>query len=109
MAEDKAVGVGFNIEEYWQIKALSVEWLYVLTKLKDSVKVGPFEQHCVVGVHYDGNPLYLLKRKYYPVAEISRVTGLAEDKLAAYTGILTLKSKLVEGLPEPTVTYWGLA
>lgn len=109
MAEDKAVGIGFKIEDYWQIKALSVEWLYVLTTLGKSVKATPSEQHCVVGVGWDSQPLYLLKRQYYSAATLARVTGLPEEKLSSYTGVITLKSKDVEGLPEPTVTYWGLA
>lgn len=108
MADEKPIGVGFDITEYWQVKALSVEWLYVLTELAASVKAGPEEKHCVVGVSWDSTPLYLLRKKYYPAAEISRVTGVAEERLSSYKGVITLQTK-VEGLPEPTVPYWGKA
>lgn len=103
------VDEAFNVEEYWQVKALSVEWLYVLQKLSESVKAAPHEQHCVVGVGWDGTPLYLLKRSHYPAATLSAVTGIAEGTLLAFTGVLTLKAKAVEGLPEATVPYWGTA
>lgn len=108
MAEDKPMGVGFDITEYWQVKALSVEWLYVLSTLALSVNAAPEEQHCVMGVSWDSTPLYLLKKRFYPAAEISRVTGIAEEKLSSYKGVITLQS-VANDLPEPNVPYWGKA
>lgn len=108
MAEEKAIGVGFDIAEYWQVKALSVEWLYVLSTLALSVHAAPEEQHCVVGMSWDNTPLYLLKKKYFPAASLSKVTGIAEEKLSSYKGVITLQSKKSD-LPEPTVPYWGKA
>jgi hypothetical protein len=98
----------FDVTEWWQVKALAVEWLYVLDKLQKSVQPPEGMQICVVGAAWDGQPLYLLHRKYFSAETLASVTGLGVDKLAEFKGILTLKSK-ANDLPEPTVAYWGTA
>lgn len=98
-----------NVEEYWQIKALSIEWLYVLQKLAESVKVAQQEMHCVVGTSFDNQPLYMLKRSFYPTEVISKATGIERDKLEGYAGVITLKATPQDGVPEATVGYWGTA
>jgi hypothetical protein len=101
--------MAFDVEEYWQIKALSVEWLYMLQKLKDSVEPPEGIQHCIIGQGWDGQPLYLLHRKVYTPTTLGAAFGLTEEKLLSYRGVITLKSKYADGLPEPTVSYWGTA
>lgn len=99
---------GFNVDDYWQIKALSIEWLYVMQKLGESIIPKAGEQHVLVGVSFDQSTTYLLKRSYFPPSVIAKATGLPEDKLAKYTGVITLKSTSVAP-KEPTVSYWGTA
>lgn len=99
----------FKTTDYWQFKALSIEWVYMLSKLEKSVTPSVGEQHAFTGLGLDGNPLYLLMRKYYTPAVISKATGLKEEALAKFYGVITLKSKEVVGLKDATVPYWGIA
>lgn len=98
-----------KVDEYWQFRAHSVEWLYVLSKLKDSVMTQD-GSHCLIGESPDGTVTYLLRKRSYSVATISKATGLSEADLESNVGIITLKEpKSNKGLPEPNVEGWGTA
>lgn len=99
-----------KMDDYWQIRALSVEWLYVLQKLNESVMAKAADRHCLLAVGTDGSTTYLLSKKFYTPTTIAKATGLSVEKLEAYVGMITLKSpKSNEGLPDATVPYWGTA
>lgn len=100
---------GLNLEEWWQINAQSIEWLYVLQKLKDSVVPKPGDTHCLLGEGPDGSQTYLLKKLYYTPEAISKVTGLAVAALQSNSGLITLKPNKAEAPKKSTVNYWGEA
>lgn len=100
---------GLNLEEYWQIQALSIEWLFVLDKLNKSVKAKPEDKHCLLGMGMGNQTIYFLKKSFFPVEVMMKATGLTKDQLEGHVGIIQLKSKPVEGFPEATVPGWGEA
>jgi hypothetical protein len=109
MGEVPVVHETYDVSKWWQIKAVGVEWYYVLQKLKDSVVPPAGIDHCVTAHGFDNVPVYLLSRKFYGPDVISKATGLPVDKLTSYKGIITLRSAPVEGLPEPNLDQWGTA
>ena len=102
---------GLLMSEWWQIRAHSVEWLYVLDKLAKGS--GPFNSKdpaYVIGVSAEtATPMYLLRRTVFPAAMLSKVTGLKVEDLEKTTGIITLRSKPDTTIPEASVNYWGTA
>lgn len=98
-----------TLADYWQFVAKSVEWIYVLKKLGDSVKQPPEMRHAATATHSSGAPLYLLKKEFYAPEVIAKALGLPADKLAGYEGPIVLKGAAEDTLPEVTVNYWGEA
>lgn len=100
-----------NPADYWQFHALSIEWLFIMQKLKDSVMAKEADRHCLLGVNaVDGTEVYFLSKKFYTAATIAKATGLPEEKIEAYSGVIKLKPpKVDEALPKATVDYWGTA
>ncbi len=104
------INTDLNMEEYWQLNPRSIEWLYVVKKLGESVQAKYEDKHCLMGTSLDGTTLYLLSKKFYTPVTISKATGLSVAKLENYNGVITLKEpKDSIGKPAPTVAYWGEA
>lgn len=100
----------FDVEEYWLFNALSIEWLFILKKLGESVKAKPEVQHAVQAAAFDNSPIYMLKKSCYPAEVIAKAIGVEVEKLKAHQGIITLKHLNPQtDLPRPTVEYWGEA
>jgi hypothetical protein len=102
-------GNNFKVDEWWQFSPRSIEWLYMMQKMKDSIKPAPTEDICVIGATWTGEALYLLSRKYFPTEAISAATGLTAEALDKHNGVIVLRTKTPEDLPEPTVQGWGTA
>lgn len=98
-----------NLKDYWQLRALSVEWLYVLEKLRTSIQAKDADRHALLAVGVDGAQTYLLSKKFYTAPTIAKATGIEAAKLEASSGVITLRGKDEPELPKPTVEYWGEA
>lgn len=99
-------GQNFALADWWQFKVLSVEGLYMMAKLKDSVLPPAGVDHCVIGMAWDSTPLYLLSKKFYTAAAISAVTGIPADRLERTTKPIEFNT---QPGPIPTVSGWGTA
>lgn len=105
------ISTDINPADYWQFHALSIEWLFIMQKLKDSVMAKEADRHCLLGVNaIDGTEVYFLSKKFYTAETIAKATGLPVEKLEVYGGVIKLNPpKVDEALPKPTVDFWGTA
>lgn len=97
-----------NKEEYWMFRVKDMEWVYVLGKYAKAVEPAKGDVHVASGQDGAG-PLYFMKRSYFGPEVISKMTGLSMEKLATIKGPIKLSIKPEDGLPIPTVDYWGEA
>lgn len=97
-------------EDYWFIQAVGTEWTYVIKKLIEQhlAKIDIKEKPVVLGMTMEQVPIYMLKKKFLPAEAIASATGIALDVIHKEP-TLKLSVSAKEGLPEPTVEYWGTA
>lgn len=96
-----------SMNDFWQVKTVAVEWLFVLSKLAKSVQPAAGDQHVMLGVYPDNSTMYLLKKSYYPSSTLSKAFGIPVEKLDTYQGIIKLNAPKQEATKEPNVDYWG--
>ena len=99
-----------NPDEYWSIHVQSgVAWHYVMSKLcAPLAKINPTVMAVVFGDGANGTRTYMLKKEFLPVAALAYAVGMDVPTLKKLKHI-SLNEKHPEGLPHPTVNYWGEA
>lgn len=97
-----------NPDDYWSVHVQSgVAWHYVMSKLcAPLLKLKPEEMAVVYGDGPNGVRTYMLKKEFLPAAALAYAVGLDVSTLKKMKHI-NLNEKHPEGLPQPTVSYWG--
>lgn len=99
---------GIDKEDYWFIEVRGVEWLYMMKKLTSARADAPISEQPVMVM--DGEiaaPIWMLKKKFYPIEVLEQATGMNRTTIMNAELIrLSVKKK---DLPKPTVSYWGEA
>lgn len=101
---------GLAITDYWVIEAKGIEAQYIVSSLARPVlsKV-PIMNYPVLFTEVNPRErTYYLRKTYFSVEEITKATGVPTATVAR-APMIKLHVSPVEGLPEPTVDYWGRA
>lgn len=92
------------------IKAKGLEWHYLMGKLVKLPKLKRSELMNTFGVKAqdDGSILYMLRRDVFTPEMLYKIFGITQDQLD--TGLtINLQAPDADGLPKPTVAYYGVA
>lgn len=100
-----------NNPDYWHITARGMEFVWLLGKLvlrtMAAQPTAPMDAGVVMQLG-DGSTKFYIMKKYLPVEELAKVTGLSVAALTEAGGA-TLKIKERPELPSPNVDYVGEA
>lgn len=101
---------GVDGRAYWCIRPKGVSWYFLMQELLRQVDLEKHakDQPALFLLLNDGSPFYMFKKTYYPIENIMKVTGLPQD-VVEKTKVLRLVETDKEGIPLPTVEYWGRA
>ena len=97
-----------DVTRYWPISVQGICWEYILRQLLKPLEKAPINERPIIMIVVNGRPVYLLLKKYLPVEELSRRTGLSPEVLNTLPVIRLVELDRPE-LPRPTVQGWGEA
>lgn len=97
-------------EDYWMLSVKGIAWLYVVQEMMKPMENNPdgAKEEAVILVSGADSPMFLLKKKFFPVEVLMRATGMARETLEDLD-MIKLTEKDNTDLPPPNVTYWGTA
>lgn len=95
--------------KHWLIEPHGLEWIFLMRKLINSVKVAKGKLDDRYMMRMRGNDwVYALNPKHYSRELVQRTLGLKPEQLQCGK-IVVLNAPKTDGLPEPTVGYFGEA
>lgn len=97
-------------EDYWLVSVKGIAWLYVMQEMMRPLENNPdgAKEQAVILVAGAESPMFMLKKKFFPVERMMKATGMARETLEDLT-LIKLVEKENTDLPPPNVNYWGTA
>lgn len=114
MVQIQIMPEGVEKDDYWIIYPKGVSWFYMMQELLKFCGMDnptpEIEKELPAFISFAGNgdPVYFFKKEKVTVEHLMRITGMTKDAIekAEY---LQLTETPKEGIPQPTVSYWGRA
>lgn len=99
------------VKDYYIFETTSFEWLWVIQNMIAKVKdeMGPHDVLLIAPKEGADNPSYYLKKTRFPADVIAKSIGTTAEKVEAAKIIRLKPFEKPEGLPEPTVGYYGVS
>lgn len=103
--------VAVKHSDFWviQFSPKSVEWVYLVDKLLQSVEVLVWNDYLLFTHEDSGDTVYKLKKERYSAEQIAKFTGLDARRIERMEVIYLDPPASNKDLPQPTVNYWGTA
>lgn len=99
------------VKDYFIFETTSFEWLWVIQNMISKVKdeMDPHDVLLIAPKEGNADPSYYLKKTRFPADVIAKALGTTPEKVEAAKIIRLKPFETPEGIPEPTVGYYGVA
>lgn len=97
-------------DKHWVVRVTGVEGMWLMHRIaRDCFKnLKPEDRDFVYGFMGDGSVIHWIRKSKVSASYLGKIIGQSPEKITKVKTI-TIASKKVPGLPEPTVAYWGTA
>lgn len=111
MIQIQVMPAGVDPKDYWIIYPQGTSWYYLMQELLRSL--GDLEKQAkdmpaFISAIETGEPVYFFKKSRVTVEQLMKITGMTRAVIEQ-SKYLHLVETEKEGIPKPTVDYWGRA